>query len=395
LVDQYRLDNEVPLLEIRIGAKGTVNWECGRGHRWAAKIANRIHLGNGCPYCSGHRVIPGETDLETLYPDVAKDWSAKNELLPSQVKPGSLVKVWWDCKVGHDYFACIASRALQGTGCGVCRGLSAYVGYNDLATTDPDVAKFWSAKNTTKVTEVVRGSNKKFIWECELGHEWTTMVYALTIGGNRCPTCSNRVLLIGFNDIATRLPHLVPEWSPKNELSPLEVLFGTHVKYWWICKNSHEWKISLNARSSKTNPSGCPKCNPSPGTSKAEEVFRDEFAKHFQTINTDHLHKVTVPGASKPIQVDIIGTYNDRPIIIEYDGQRFHKIPKNAARDTLNTQLFLDAGYLVVRIRESKKLTNLDLTHPNLLQLTHAYSTEMPAITKTTGIVLNWLQSKG
>ena len=38
-------------------------WKCEKGHEWEAPIGSRTTGGTGCPYCSGHRAIPGETDL--------------------------------------------------------------------------------------------------------------------------------------------------------------------------------------------------------------------------------------------------------------------------------------------------------------------------------------------
>lgn len=43
------------------GAK-TYHWKCSNGHKYKASIASRTKMGLGCPYCSGHRAIPGETD---------------------------------------------------------------------------------------------------------------------------------------------------------------------------------------------------------------------------------------------------------------------------------------------------------------------------------------------
>ena len=61
-------------------------WKCKRNHSWETTISGR-RRGNLCPYCTGKIVIPGETDLRTVRPDIADEWDyAKNApLTPDQV----------------------------------------------------------------------------------------------------------------------------------------------------------------------------------------------------------------------------------------------------------------------------------------------------------------------
>ena len=56
-----------------------------------------------CPVCTGRQTLPGENDLEALYPDLAAQWDeAKNGALhPSNVTAGSNRRVWWRCEKGH------------------------------------------------------------------------------------------------------------------------------------------------------------------------------------------------------------------------------------------------------------------------------------------------------
>lgn len=64
------------------GAK-TYHWKCSNGHKYKASIASRTKMGLGCPYCSGHRAIPGETDVLTLYPELIPLWDYdKNTIDP-------------------------------------------------------------------------------------------------------------------------------------------------------------------------------------------------------------------------------------------------------------------------------------------------------------------------
>jgi translation initiation factor IF-1 len=57
-------------------------------------------------------------------------------------------------------------------------------------------------------------------------------------------------------------PHLIKEWHPtKNgDLKPDSFTFGSCKKFWWICEHGHEWQASINKRSRKERPTGCPVC---------------------------------------------------------------------------------------------------------------------------------------
>lgn len=52
-------------------------WMCSKGHEWDERVDNRVVCMSGCPYCSGHRIMPGENDLATQRPDVAALWHPK------------------------------------------------------------------------------------------------------------------------------------------------------------------------------------------------------------------------------------------------------------------------------------------------------------------------------
>lgn len=96
-----------------------VRWVCEKGHKWDAVVKNRVILGSGCPYCEHRAVLKGYNDLLTAYPAVAKTWSGKNTLKPSEVAPFSNRKVLWRCENGHEWFARVADRA-RGHDCPYC-----------------------------------------------------------------------------------------------------------------------------------------------------------------------------------------------------------------------------------------------------------------------------------
>lgn len=174
------------------GSNKKVWWKCKKEHEWRAPIYDRV-AGAGCPFCRGRYAIVGETDLASTNADLASEWNyEKNSTLkPEDVKEGSNKKVWWKCKKGHEWQASINSRSYHDLGCPFCSNRRIKVGFNDLATVDPALAKEWNyVKNgDLKPTDIVCGSGKKVWWVCEKGHEWKAGVVERH-NGNSCPLCS-------------------------------------------------------------------------------------------------------------------------------------------------------------------------------------------------------------
>ena len=231
------------------GSGKNLLWRCELGHEWKATVGNRAR-GEGCPICSRHRTLAGFNDLATTHPELALQavgWD------PKTVSAGSNRKHRWRCEFGHEWKAIVASRALNKRACPYCAGKQVMVGFNDLATTHPDLASQavgWDPKT------VSRGSGKNLLWRCELGHEWKAMVNSRSgRDKGRCPTCSGRRILAGFNDFATTHPDLALQavgWDPKT------VRAGSNRKHLWRCELGHEWKATVGNRANLE--SGCPYC---------------------------------------------------------------------------------------------------------------------------------------
>lgn len=100
----------------------SVWWHCSFGHIWYAQINTMTRSkGKKCPYCTGKRPIPGETDLASCHPEMLKEWDyQKNKLLPEEVTSLSHKCVWWICPNGHSFRRRIANHTLRG-GCPICQ----------------------------------------------------------------------------------------------------------------------------------------------------------------------------------------------------------------------------------------------------------------------------------
>jgi hypothetical protein len=85
---------------------------------------------------------------------------------PKTFKVGSNKKVSWLCSQGHSYTATIVHRT-SGTRCPICSGHQVLAGFNDLATSHPDLALEAYGWDPTTVQA---GSGKKLRWKGKCGH---------------------------------------------------------------------------------------------------------------------------------------------------------------------------------------------------------------------------------
>lgn len=254
--------------DLTSGSSKKVWWKCKNGHEWEAVIHTRVK-GVGCPYCMGKKAIQGVNDFATLYPEMLKEWDyEENDKLgikPNELLVGSIKKVYWICSKGHKYDRSIYDRLHGRENCPYCGNRKVLQGYNDLATTNPELLKDWDYEENDKLgikpNEITNGGKEKVWWKCEKGHKWNSIIRS-RITGSGCPYCSNNLVKKGYNDIATTNPELLEEWDyEKNDklgIFPSNLSHGSTKLVWWKCKKGHEYQISV-ARKTNRNVN-CPIC---------------------------------------------------------------------------------------------------------------------------------------
>jgi len=262
LAKQWDYENNIkPALpsEITLGSGKSVWWRCKKGHSWAARIPER-RIGQGCPYCSGRRAIPGETDFTTVMPELLAEWDyEKNKKhKPEHLKPQSNEKIWWKCKCGHSWKAPVYRRYI-GNGCPSCAGDVIIKGVNDLQSQYPLTADQWDySKNQLNPDEIFAHSNKYAWWICSKGHSWEAIIRNRASLERGCPYCSGYLAIPGETDLFTKCPKLADEWDyDKNTADIHTTNEYTHEKAWWKCKNGHSWFASVKGRRYGR---GCPYC---------------------------------------------------------------------------------------------------------------------------------------
>ncbi len=299
------------------GSNKLKEWWCEKGHPYKCTVKNKSLLNVPCGVCAGKQVLVGFNDLATTHPELAREayqWDARTVTAGCNSK-----KLWW-CPKGHPYPATVDKR-VAGRSCGYCAGRKVLVGYNDLATTHPEVAA--TAHNWDPKT-VSRGSHTEKEWWCEKGHPFKAPVKARALEGTGCGVCEGYQLLVGVNDLATTHPLLAAQaygWDPRtvtkadrkqkrawwcdkghpfhthvetraygggcgvcrglevcegvndlasqfpelaaeaDEWEPRSVTTGSNRKKKWKCGScGHRWGTTVSSRTKPGGGSGCPKC---------------------------------------------------------------------------------------------------------------------------------------
>lgn len=119
----------------------------------------------------------------------------------------------------------------------------------------------WTAEINLPLTpdNTSHGSKRKVWWQCEKGHRWQAEVHTRTGSGSGCPVCAGKVAQAGENDLATLFPDLARQWHPtrNGEITPEQVLPGSHRMVWWVCEKGHVWRSQVRSRAAGC---GCPVC---------------------------------------------------------------------------------------------------------------------------------------
>ena len=195
-------------------------------------------------YCVAMTV---EQKLSMTHPELAKELVDGD---PKTLSKGSHTKCTWKCHLGHNWKATVITRT-SGQGCPYCSGKQVLVGFNDLATTHPELAKELVDGDPKKLS---KGSRTKFTWKCHLGHTWKAAVKNRTVGYG-CHFCSGIKVWTGFNDLVTTHPELAKELVDGD---PKKLSKGSHTKFTWKCHLGHNWKVTVNTRTSGQD---CPYCS--------------------------------------------------------------------------------------------------------------------------------------
>lgn len=326
-------------------------WKCPKGHSWEQNPREMSKRKTICLICNDEYIKANFTDKGLtqypLSPEIAATYHPTKNTLPVEAIPrSSREKVWWKCENGHEWQSTPHNRSI-GRGCGVCSGRHVLSGTNDLATTNPLVASWWSPKNVLRPESVTAGSDKRVMWVCDKGHEWESRVQEIATkcgDGKRttppCPQCTNRRVVAGDNDALTAYPHLAKEFvSSLNGKQLHEITAGSDTMVTWCCQNGHTWSARICDRTSKGY--GCSKCSSSAGET--------EVASFIESLGvTIERHNRSLIA---PQEIDIY--IPKHKIAVEFNGVYWHsEYFRTQDYHARKTQRCEDAGVQLIHVWE-------------------------------------------
>ena len=122
-------------------------------------------------------------------------------------------------------------------------------GYNDLQSQYPDIAAEWDFDENFPKTpsNIAYSCNTKYKWICPQGHKYDASPNSRTNKKSGCKYCSNKAVLVGFNDLPTTHPEIASEWdyTLNGDAKPEDYVAGSDKSFYWICNNGHESYKSL------------------------------------------------------------------------------------------------------------------------------------------------------
>lgn len=127
---------------------------------------------NSCPYCNHTKLKSGVNDLTITNPQLASEFSPRNDKKANEVGEWQVYEVYWICsKCGTEYYAKIRDRSVGDASCPACAGKKAQAGLNSLLDVYPEIQDEWAENENTLLgifpDEILPTSTARVWWECK------------------------------------------------------------------------------------------------------------------------------------------------------------------------------------------------------------------------------------
>lgn len=185
----------IDISKLYVNSSKEINWKCKNGHTFKEKINVMYRRKHKCFYCTGRQIWSGENDLQTLYPEIAKEFDvAKNGITPDKISPKDTKSYWWTCNENHpSFWQSVEHRVSRKTKCPYCTGRKVIYGESDLETLFPEMAKEWDIEknNGALPRDVSAYTYNSYWWICPKGHSYKKKVIQRTKFHKPidCPKC--------------------------------------------------------------------------------------------------------------------------------------------------------------------------------------------------------------
>lgn len=189
--------------------------------------------------------------------------------------------VSWNCDEGHVYIKKVESQIKYGIRCSKC---------NPIRLIDePELLKYYDyEKNDEKPENIRLFSKNKYWWKDDEGNGW--FISAMRMN-------ENKHKILRKADKLIKNPKLAAEYNIEKNKEPIEkVVFGSKEKYWWKCKNGHEWYGGVT--SVKDANSACKECKKERTRLRNEKLSKKEQEKRnaeIKELEEQGCYKIIIP----------------------------------------------------------------------------------------------------
>lgn len=267
VAQMWSVYNDDEILDKRIGSCEKAWWYCEKYKcHYEKSIYTKINNPEKCSVCNGSTVFSGYNDLETVRPDIAKEWSPDNAFSPREVKYTSAKKVKWVCQINknHTWETRISHRTYANSGCPEC-SMEKFKPPEAprIRDTEDDMLKFFQCSDDGEINPKII-SPTPATWQCDRNHVWKVSPRFF----KGCPFCKGESII--YNGTTYPLPKISLTEHPKalalystdNELPPHLLSYNSKRKVKWECANGHVWVAYVYAvvNSTRKGMHCCPKC---------------------------------------------------------------------------------------------------------------------------------------
>lgn len=193
--DNRNSEDGIDISKLYVNSSKLINWKCENGHIFKEKVNVMYRRKHKCFFCTGRGIWPGENDLQTLHPEIAKEFDVdKNGITPNYISPKDTGSYWWSCDNDHPSFLqSVEHRVSRKTKCPYCTGRKIIRGVTDLETLFPEIAKEWDVDKNNGVLprDVSPFTYTSYSWICPKGHSYKKKVIHRTKYHKAidCPKC--------------------------------------------------------------------------------------------------------------------------------------------------------------------------------------------------------------
>jgi very-short-patch-repair endonuclease len=333
---------------------------------------------HGCPYCKTSNRIVCDNDNCTFcfnnsfasHP-MAESWSINNTITPRKITKGCDKKYEFVCKDCNHTFSTVIYSIKNTKVCPYCCDNKILCHKNDckwcynnsLIGNIPETLE-WSSNNNINPRELVKGSNKKYCFNCKLCKHEIYVALNDVQNGKLCAYCANQKLCskedcnICFNKSFASHERIL-EWDyAKNKDNPRNIFKGSEKKYWFNCKTC---KLSFNSMlyNLYINIYYCPTCQ-----NKTETILYKFLLDRYDIVERQKIFDWCIKNKRKneyrfDFYIESINT------VIELDGkQHFEQISNwtppdiNRANDIYKINKCIEHGVNIIHLLQEDVWNN-------------------------------------